>query len=174
GANGYKGHQCYNGHISQQEAVPHKDGQPVELISASRPIEKYQLVGTVGIPRQDVLASANERNHRYYLLGCLVSLMSLLFCLAALAMIRTLRKRQQEFEHMARRDMLTGLPNRLEFQRLLQERLEAREAAKRGVGVLFVNLDNFKNINDSLGHEIGDAFLVEAAEQIGRASCRER
>ena len=66
---------------------------------------------------------------------------------------------EERLHHMATRDALTGLPNRL----LLHERLaQAIAQAKRGgsrVGVLFIDLDRFKNVNDTLGHRIGDELL---------------
>jgi diguanylate cyclase (GGDEF)-like protein/PAS domain S-box-containing protein len=66
-------------------------------------------------------------------------------------------------------DVLTGLPNR----RLLMERLEAmvtRARAGRGLGaVLYVDLDNFKTVNDARGHATGDALLVSAAARLSRA-----
>jgi GGDEF domain-containing protein len=63
-------------------------------------------------------------------------------------------------------DVLTGLPNR----RLLMERLDAmvaRAHGRRGLGaVLYVDLDNFKNVNDARGHATGDALLVHAAQRL--------
>lgn len=64
-------------------------------------------------------------------------------------------------------DVLTGLPNR----RLLQDRLdqEIKKAHRNGssLALLFIDLDNFKVINDTLGHSTGDLMLVEAARRIG-------
>ncbi len=66
---------------------------------------------------------------------------------------------EERLQYLATRDALTGLPNRL----LLQERLgQAIAQAKRNgrrVGVLFIDLDRFKNVNDTLGHRIGDELL---------------
>ena len=73
---------------------------------------------------------------------------------------------QEELKHNATHDALTGLPNRF----LLDDRLEHAIAHARredcGLAVLFVDLDDFKAINDTLGHAQGDALLVQVAERI--------
>ncbi len=68
-----------------------------------------------------------------------------------------------ELEQRANHDILTGLPNR----GALLERLNMRLAAGRRPAVLFCDLDHFKVVNDSLGHQVGDALLTEIAKRIG-------
>jgi diguanylate cyclase (GGDEF)-like protein/PAS domain S-box-containing protein len=79
----------------------------------------------------------------------------------------TERKKQEErILHQAHFDSLTGLPNRfLALDRLSQLINEARRNKKR-VAVLFLDLDDFKKINDSLGHDTGDKLLTEAASRL--------
>ena len=76
---------------------------------------------------------------------------------------------EERLQYMATRDALTGLPNRL----LLHERLtQAIAQAKRGgrrVGVLFIDLDRFKNVNDTLGHRIGDELLKGVTKALSTA-----
>ena len=80
--------------------------------------------------------------------------------------VERLREVVAQLMHTAAHDPLTGLPTR----RLLLERLEhelAREAASdEAIAVLFVDLDNFKLVNDSLGHGSGDEVLSEMARRI--------
>src|SRR5438477_9462565 len=75
---------------------------------------------------------------------------------------------EERLQYLATRDALTGLPNRL----LLQERLaQAIAHAKRSagrVGVLFIDLDRFKNVNDTLGHRIGDELLKRVTAALSR------
>jgi diguanylate cyclase (GGDEF)-like protein/PAS domain S-box-containing protein len=79
---------------------------------------------------------------------------------------------QQELRHMAFRDSLTGLPNRALFVDRLQQGLIRADRQLQHVAVLFLDLDRFKVVNDSLGHHAGDALLVEIATRL-RACLRE-
>ncbi|HEX3632186.1 MAG TPA: PAS domain-containing protein [Casimicrobiaceae bacterium] len=76
---------------------------------------------------------------------------------------------EERLQYLATRDALTGLPNRL----LLQERLaQAIAQAKRNgrhVGVLYIDLDRFKNVNDTLGHRIGDELLKQVTRSLSSA-----
>jgi len=76
----------------------------------------------------------------------------------------TERKRiEQELNHMATHDALTGLPNRLMFSQLLDHAIQSAHRNKKQLAVLFIDLDRFKIINDSLGHDAGDQLLKEMA-----------
>lgn len=78
----------------------------------------------------------------------------------------------RELENIAMYDLLTGLPNRNMLQYQLKKSLAALERNQGQVAVLFLDLDDFKKINDSLGHAYGDKLLVEAARRL-RACLRQ-
>ncbi|WGM60755.1 MULTISPECIES: putative bifunctional diguanylate cyclase/phosphodiesterase [Agrobacterium] len=80
------------------------------------------------------------------------------------------RKRAAEhIAFLADHDMLTRLPNRRFLDTRLPEILAAAAKANRRVGIGFLDLDNFKHINDTLGHSIGDALLSKTAERIAKS-----
>ena len=82
----------------------------------------------------------------------------------------TERKRaEEEWRHRAYHDPLTNLPNRAFFMDRLQASLAAGQRRSDAVAVLFVDLDGFKEVNDSLGHGAGDRLLVELADRLRRA-----
>jgi diguanylate cyclase (GGDEF)-like protein/PAS domain S-box-containing protein len=80
--------------------------------------------------------------------------------------ITSRRKLEEELRHMAFHDSLTGLANRALFVDRLEHALLLSYRAPRPVAVLFVDLDDFKTINDSLGHGEGDAILEQVAERL--------
>ncbi len=90
------------------------------------------------------------------------SIGSLLLAVAA----RTAQNRFDEAEHRAKHDPLTGLLNRSELFRQLDESLVDATANDLVLGVLFLDLDRFKAINDSLGHEVGDELLMIVADRL--------
>lgn len=68
--------------------------------------------------------------------------------------------------HMARHDALTGLPNRRLLIERLQVALDVSESTHQQGALLFIDLDNFKQLNDARGHSIGDAVLIEIAHRL--------
>ncbi len=82
---------------------------------------------------------------------------------------RSLDEERNRFEHKASHDDLTGIPNRFEFFRRIQSAIaEAREREHK-VGVVYIDLDGFKPVNDLLGHHIGDEALRAVATRLQRA-----
>ncbi len=76
------------------------------------------------------------------------------------------KEAEARLAHQAFHDPLTGLPNRARFAELLDAALRRARSAGPGVGVLLLDLDGFKNVNDSLGHEVGDELLVAVARRL--------
>jgi diguanylate cyclase (GGDEF)-like protein len=75
-------------------------------------------------------------------------------------------KQADELEHQALHDPLTGLPNRLLFSDRLAQALARARRRKEPIAMLFMDLDNFKVVNDSLGHEVGDRLLKAVARRL--------
>jgi diguanylate cyclase (GGDEF)-like protein/PAS domain S-box-containing protein len=75
---------------------------------------------------------------------------------------------QQRLEHQARYDSLTDLPNRTLLDERLSDAIARASHAGGQVSVLFLDLDRFKEVNDSLGHRVGDALLIRVARRLQR------
>jgi diguanylate cyclase (GGDEF)-like protein len=73
---------------------------------------------------------------------------------------------EKRIEYLATHDSLTGLPNRESFNQLLHFAIEGARRYERKFAILFIDLDRFKTINDSLGHGAGDVLLVEIAKRL--------
>jgi diguanylate cyclase (GGDEF)-like protein len=79
---------------------------------------------------------------------------------------QAIEESKQQNEYLANHDTLTGLPNRRHFEDALHRRKEAAQAAGSSLALIYLDLDNFKTVNDSLGHARGDELLIEVATRL--------
>ncbi len=86
--------------------------------------------------------------------------------------ISKLKQAEEKLRYLAHHDTLTDLPNRYYFQGHLDEALKLAEREGKRLGLLFLDLDNFKNVNDSLGHQIGDELLLCVARRLYKSLSR--
>lgn len=84
--------------------------------------------------------------------------------------ITEIKQREQEVWYQAHHDPLTNLPNRLLFFNRLKAGLQKNRSSQGQLAVLFIDLDDFKHINDSLSHAIGDQVLCKVAERIKKCT----
>ncbi|MBS1139100.1 MAG: diguanylate cyclase/phosphodiesterase with and sensor(s) [Proteobacteria bacterium] len=80
------------------------------------------------------------------------------------------KQAEERLFHMANHDSLTGLPNRMNFSEQLGQTLQRCKRQECGAAVVFIDLDRFKIINDTLGHAIGDKYLKIVAERLSSAT----
>jgi diguanylate cyclase (GGDEF)-like protein len=92
-----------------------------------------------------------------------------LFALIAMGYQRALLRQAESSRHQALHDPLTGLPNRTLFTDRLDQALLSAQRTRTETGVMLLDLDRFKEVNDTLGHQYGDALLRQVANRISEA-----
>ena len=91
------------------------------------------------------------------------------YYVAVFADISAQKQNEEKLKNLAYFDPLTQLPNRMQFLSLLEQEVNHAHRAKKQLAILFLDVDFFKHINDSLGHVIGDEILVELAKRLSYA-----
>jgi diguanylate cyclase (GGDEF)-like protein len=145
--------------------------------SSAREIYGFPLAIVVGLARDEQLA-ASRRDSIGYLWGAAAGSVGIVLLTALLGRMSwqlaqsRLRESESKLEHarrveyLAYHDGLTGLPNRSMFSKLLSQRISEARRYNRQLGVAFLDLDRFKQINDTLGHEAGDQLLQEVGTRL--------
>lgn len=84
--------------------------------------------------------------------------------------ISSIKASQERLDYLAHHDPLTELPNRLLFLARLEQALERTKRSGTKVGLIYLDLDRFKEVNDTLGHQVGDELLVEVGRRLRSCS----
>jgi len=95
---------------------------------------------------------------------------AVLFYIASFTDITERKENEARIEHLAHHDILTGLHNRFDLENRLEQVIATSNREQQQLAVLFIDLDRFKNINDSLGHHMGDQLLVEVAKRLKKCA----
>ncbi len=137
----------------------------VRILSFQRLFE-LPLIVTAGLSREDVLGAwRTEALRGTAIVGVAVLILLIAGELLARAMVRR-ETMERELRHAASHDALTGLANRAHFQQALERSVEKGAATGDPLCLLLIDLDEFKNINDTLGHGAGDTLLCEIGRRL--------
>lgn len=129
---------------------------------------QYRIKMTIESGEQQMfeLHSPDERVHLVRVIPELDSNKKVISALSISSDISEISQYRQRIEHMAFHDMLTSLPNRTMLNSRIISAVDLAHRNKRQLGILMIDLDHFKAINDTLGHNVGDQLLTEVASRI--------
>jgi diguanylate cyclase (GGDEF)-like protein len=145
--------------------------------TSARELYGFPLAVLVGLSVDEQMAGAERQSHVYLgwaavgsvlvmLLTGLLGRMSWQLVQGRLRESETKLEHAERVEYLAYHDGLTGLPNRSMFSKLLGHSISEAHRYKRRLAVAFLDLDRFKQINDTLGHEAGDQLLKEVSARL--------
>jgi diguanylate cyclase (GGDEF)-like protein len=170
--------------VSYRERLDSWEGSLVErhIVETYVPVHVYdsEPVEAVLEVYNDVteLVQANQRS-QWKIIAAVLGAMALVYLVVQLILTRYQRllheqereraEQEERIRHQAYHDPLTQLPNRASFTEHLEEAMRRAKRASWPLAVLFLDLDLFKRVNDSLGHDAGDRLLRVVAERIQRA-----
>ncbi|MDQ1508708.1 MAG: hypothetical protein QOG50_552, partial [Actinomycetota bacterium] len=158
-------------------------GQPVASIvtpdlhsALEQFLDRYRQIGEAAAHRREVETTGVRRDGSVFPMVVSTSSINVEGSPATISGIIRDLSDQKRFEaqlsHQVLHDPLTGLPNRVMLTDRLEQALARVRRRERMFAVLFVDLDRFKSVNDTLGHTVGDQLLIEAAARI-RSAVRE-
>jgi len=140
----------------------------VVRLSSYRRVKGYPLVVVVGLSRAQVLERVMLHRILYFGAAALVSILVLSFKIMIVRRQLGLHRARDKLWQLANLDSLTGLPNRNRLHEVVKTIISETSAKAEPFTLLLLDLDNFKFVNDTLGHEAGDLVLRTAAERIKR------
>lgn len=166
-------------------AIKAIQGRPISMLYPSQKESKYPIdIGqamtymlTSGNWKGDILSS-HKNGKRYPQLLSLASIKDtnnakITHAVAVFSDISKEKEQEERVRYLATHDTLTGLPNRAKFTSKLDEALTNAKNNSTKIAILFIDLDHFKKVNDTLGHEAGDNLLVEVAQRM-KSTLREK
>ncbi|PRX27001.1 diguanylate cyclase (GGDEF)-like protein [Paraburkholderia sp. BL18I3N2] len=137
----------------------------VERVVASRHLEKYGLTVVAGLAVDEALDDYFRMRRVYVTMASTITVMLAALSAWITALIVKLLNGKEELRRLSQTDRLTDLPNRGKIVDLLDEAIAAPGAVGK-VAVVFVDLDNFKELNDTYGHQCGDEILALVAARL--------
>ena len=136
-------------------------------------LSKYPVIVGVGVGKE-VLLEPVERaisNDRFNgVIGTLIVWFGLFGSLYATLRVQENIRKRLDSEHASNHDPLTGLANRKKLSHFISEEIERHKTASFKFALLFIDLDGFKSINDTYGHQVGDEILKATANRIARCA----
>lgn len=152
------------------------DGGAVPLLMSSIAIPEDDLSVTVMQPVHQIATFARDRLGLFASLagGGIIAIAAVgasLFFAGSVERRRRYRATRERIEYLANHDVLTGLFSRAVLDQMIEHGIASARRTHRRLGILFVDLDQFKDINDTMGHDVGDLVLQQAANRL-RAAMR--
>jgi diguanylate cyclase len=130
-------------------------GPLIAMVSAINSFSKDQVISTTPLGRDDELGLLSRSFHDMQT--------------QIMMNLAELNESRKTLDHLARHDTLTGLPNRRFFYDRLEHAIATSRRSGKKLAVLFVDLDGFKEINDTFGHSVGDRVLINVANLLKSA-----
>jgi len=146
-------------------------GHHIDLIIDKQKGGSLRAGSEIGVPREAFLMSKSGTRIPVSYTSSLIDTQSDIHGhrIYAAQNISERRKAEQRIRYLARIDALTKVPNRMQFQHLLQRAIAKAKKTNREVCLFYVDIDHFKDINDTFGHLAGDAALETVAERLGQS-----
>lgn len=143
-------------------------GQPVELIVDKRKGGTLAVDSPAGVPREAFLLTRGGESVPVSYTGSTISDAdgSTGDRIYAAQNITERRRAEQRIRYLARIDALTKVPNRMQFQHLLQRAIARARRARKTLYLFYIDIDHFKDINDTFGHLAGDTTLETVADRL--------
>ncbi|MEL7536305.1 MAG: EAL domain-containing protein [Pseudomonadota bacterium] len=145
-------------------------GLPVDSVVAETHQEAFRLAELGSRPRESAFQTKGGDTVPVSWTGSVIETENPLFegRIYAAQNIRERKRAEQRIRYLARMDALTKVPNRMQFQHLLQRAIARARRENHTIALLYIDVDQFKDINDTFGHLAGDAALETLTQRLAR------